>query len=80
MHSVDASSLTRKSFRVGPSLLGTFLTFAFLLAVGYPSSAAPLSAIKVHALAGLRAEIWHALLSVPSRMADAQSVRTGLQR
>jgi hypothetical protein len=49
MHSVDASSLTRK-FRVGSSLPSAFLTLAFLLAVGYPVSAAPLSAIKVHAL------------------------------
>jgi hypothetical protein len=50
MHSVGAVSSTKRSFRFVPSLLGAICTLATLLGVSYPTSAAPLSAIRVHAL------------------------------
>jgi len=50
MQFVDAISLTRKSFRVVPSLLGLLLTSVLLFTANTPTAAAPLSAINVHAL------------------------------
>jgi hypothetical protein len=50
MQFVDAISLTRKSFRVVPSLLGLLLTSVLLFTANTPAAAAPLSAINVHAL------------------------------
>ncbi|MGA2421394.1 MAG: hypothetical protein ABSG69_15055 [Candidatus Acidiferrum sp.] len=50
MQFVDAISLTRKSIRAVPSLLGALLTLVLLLTANTPSLAAPLPAIKIHAI------------------------------
>src|SRR5271156_6096369 len=50
MQFVAAISLTRKAFRVVPSLLGLLLTSALLFTANTPAAAAPLSAMNVHAL------------------------------
>ena len=50
MQSVDAISLTRKSVRAVPSLLGLLLSSVLLLTANTPAAAAPPSAIKIHAL------------------------------
>jgi hypothetical protein len=50
MQFVDAISLTRKSLRVAPSLLGLLLATVLLFTANTPAAAAPFSAIKIHAL------------------------------
>src|SRR5271163_4787918 len=50
MQSVDAISLTRKSIHAVTFLLGALLTLVLLLTANTPAAAAPLSAIKIHAI------------------------------
>src|SRR5271167_3852116 len=50
MQSVDAISLTRKSIHAVTFLLGALLTLVLLLTANTPSAAAPLPAIKIHAI------------------------------